>query len=626
MSSARAASLALLALAALLVSGCASTEPSARQEEPLSLIVSDELKSQLDLMVLVKTSPHRNASARNLPAAFRRNIDGELVLAREEDARETIKYDNCYLGDWSVNRDTTAIFEVYEEHQKPLLQVNKLYGVNGIDKPAAAAYDYLKRYFDSQNRNIRITRFCEDDQPFETPEVHDRQSVEIVVAPRFLYKILLSFFSQQHRDIEFDVLRTITFDEIHQTSAALVSEENKLATAYEELSNRYTRLAEKDEQLSIGALVVGANTQELSFEPDDTYNQGDGFYSQRVCALEREGIDQFAVFGYRNLNGEMLAPLLAKRYQDYTDNTGKELRFELEEDEPFLHRQFKTLDDAYRTLVSYDHDNVWQVSRADCHVFVGLPANLAKLRRALSEQGVESDFGRLMPADELREQWVVDNGFESLDEYAFAASFEKLSWGQLKVLRDRDLNTPEAFQALEDEIVQSGYGRAEDLSAALAIQYLQDRDRGAETGVDALTVREQRAAQEKQKQQAAKERRQKRQKQRARQFPYQAVLACEFQGNHTNLVACFTGGKYDAETTLELTNGDQYRLYKFYDIDTLGTRTSRGVTIDLRDSFAIKAQNSSADLLLTLTIRKRSSGEVVFQKSAAQYGVISVGN
>lgn len=623
---ARTAALLFLCLLALLVSGCASKETPAQEEEPLSLVVDDDTKSELDLVVMVKTSPFFDVNGQASPSAFRKNIDGKLTLASEDAARDIIYYNNCYLGDWRVNDNTSAIYEAYGERYSIYLQVNELYSANGADKPAAATFTFLEQYFEDQDRDIRISRLCQDDQPFKALKNYERKRTEILVAPRFLHKTIANFLALKDRDIEFEVLQTIKFDDIQQRSAAIVAEENTLASDYTALWTRYTQLAQKQEQNTLGALLVGANTKNRSFEPDDTYNQGDSFYTQQVCALEQQGIDEFAVRGYRNLNGEMLPPSLQKQYRDYTDRTGKAIRFERADGEPLLQKQFKTLDDAYRNFLSYDHSSQWQVSDADCHVFIGFPADLVKLRRALNEQEVSSNYARLIPANELREQWARSSGFESFDEYQFATSFDKLNWAQLRALRGENINTPETYEALEAEIVQSGYGDEADLSAALAVQYLQDRKRAADTQADAIAIREQRAAEEARQQKAAAERRKQRQQQRAREYPYEALLACEFQGNHTNLVACFSGGEYEAETTLELTNGDQYRLYKFYDIDALGTGTRSGIAIDLRDSFTIKAQNSSGDLLLTLTIRKRSTGEVVFQKSAAQYGVISVSN
>jgi hypothetical protein len=96
------------------------------------------------------------------------------------------------------------------------------------------------------------------------------------------------------------------------------------------------------------------------------------------------------------------------------------------------------------------------------------------------------------------------------------------------------------------------------------------------------------------------------------------------QGNHINVLACFSGRHVGTE--LELRNGDQYGLYKVYEISKLGTETRDGLRIDLRRNFALKVQNSSDSLVLTVTIVESATNKRVFQKSAAKFGVVSVAN
>ena len=110
--------------------------------------------------------------------------------------------------------------------------------------------------------------------------------------------------------------------------------------------------------------------------------------------------------------------------------------------------------------------------------------------------------------------------------------------------------------------------------------------------------------------------------QNTRDFPYHALVSCGMQGNHINVLACFSGRHVGTE--LELRNGDQYGLYKVYEISKLGTETRDGLRIELRRNFALKVQNSSDSLILTVTIVESATNKRVFQKSAAQYGVVSV--
>jgi len=112
--------------------------------------------------------------------------------------------------------------------------------------------------------------------------------------------------------------------------------------------------------------------------------------------------------------------------------------------------------------------------------------------------------------------------------------------------------------------------------------------------------------------------------QQSRDYPYYALVSCGMQGNHINVLACFSGRHVGTE--LELKNGDQYGLYKVYEISRLGNETREGLRIDLRRNFELKAQNSSDSLILTVTVVDSASGKRLFQKSATQFGVVSVAN
>jgi predicted nucleic acid-binding Zn ribbon protein len=106
---------------------------------------------------------------------------------------------------------------------------------------------------------------------------------------------------------------------------------------------------------------------------------------------------------------------------------------------------------------------------------------------------------------------------------------------------------------------------------------------------------------------------------------YEAVLTCGMSSNENiNILACFAGGR-GAQTELEIKSGNQYGMYKVYNISSLGREERDGLHIHLNNHFNLKAQNSSDILLLSIKIVD-SKGAVLFQKSASQYGVISVSN
>ncbi len=111
---------------------------------------------------------------------------------------------------------------------------------------------------------------------------------------------------------------------------------------------------------------------------------------------------------------------------------------------------------------------------------------------------------------------------------------------------------------------------------------------------------------------------------------YVAVFVCGMQSpqgiQNLNILACFSGGRSAADTELELRNGSQYGLYKAWNISQLGRTDQYGFKIDLNNSFAIKAQNSSDTLILGLKIIGAQTGKVYFEKQVGQYGVIAIEN
>ena len=105
-----------------------------------------------------------------------------------------------------------------------------------------------------------------------------------------------------------------------------------------------------------------------------------------------------------------------------------------------------------------------------------------------------------------------------------------------------------------------------------------------------------------------------------------ATISCGMgTNNHINVQACFVGGRDGVPTELEITNGPQYGLYKSYNLSELGPEDDAGLNINLSGKYAIKVQNSSKNLTLTLTVRDASGG-IRFQRSVGQYGVIRTGN
>jgi len=110
----------------------------------------------------------------------------------------------------------------------------------------------------------------------------------------------------------------------------------------------------------------------------------------------------------------------------------------------------------------------------------------------------------------------------------------------------------------------------------------------------------------------------------AKEFPYYAEITCSHgYGSSFQIYACF-GGR--VPTSIELRNGKEYNLYTQIELMTTPAFIGENVRINLREKFSIKMQNSDESLVLGLKIIKRTSDEIIFQKKATQFGVISVRN
>ena len=111
----------------------------------------------------------------------------------------------------------------------------------------------------------------------------------------------------------------------------------------------------------------------------------------------------------------------------------------------------------------------------------------------------------------------------------------------------------------------------------------------------------------------------RRQSQFAKDFPFYAVITC---GGTFQVHACFSGR---VPTELELRNGPDYKMYTAIDIMQI-PQSQPGISFDLRSKFNLKMQNSNATLLLNAKVYDRATNAIVYEKSAARFGVIAIAN
>ena len=267
---------------------------------------------------------------------------------------------------------------------------------------------------------------------------------------------------------------------------------------------------------------------------------------------------------------------------------------------------------------------------------INYPENLLKLKNALERDlGVQTVIGNLWDRTTTSNQYALGQGYDNYEQYNFAYQIQA-NYGEIKSLENYQILNQSEFKKVQDEIVSTGYSN--DTSPNNVLTYLDDLSKAQQQNMDVNEYRDARvkeedrlakiAREEEQLRQAefAKEE-QLRQAEFAKEYPYTATLTCGLGGgDHINIFGCFVGGKYGVDTELEITNGQNYQMYKVYNLGQAGNEYRTGLEINLKESFKIFAQNSAEHLVLSLKIIDNATGATVFEDSAAQYGRINVSN
>jgi hypothetical protein len=109
----------------------------------------------------------------------------------------------------------------------------------------------------------------------------------------------------------------------------------------------------------------------------------------------------------------------------------------------------------------------------------------------------------------------------------------------------------------------------------------------------------------------------------AREFPNYAVFSCSTNGYHSFLGACIVGS---VPTSLELKNGNDYGIYRGYELDKVGKESGNGFVINLKKNYSLEIQNSHKFSILGVKIYDRATDQLLFEKQVTQWGTIRVSN
>jgi|GEM_PF-4884801 len=591
------------------LAGCLASTPTEEetQEPSTEQSANAPVPDQYYNIVLLYNGAPEDFSGDSREPAFRINIDDEIEFNRKFSESELVA-SSCLISH-------SGIEPQYQNRQV---------------KWTADATDKMIVDFISENEiELPVTYSYRDCNK----QIHSRfERVDLLPIPYSVY----ASWEDDGGFGPLEPLAVFPLEDIQRVSAQVEKVKNQIEKDEAALRKQYDKSKNNNNNNLVGSLFVKINSRDRIWEEDDQYNRGPGFYPQNVCALENDSSIPRSTIGYRAFDEQILSEDLKRQYEAVERQRQIELRITGDGNKLSFYKTFNTLNDAYIYFsdLKYGHDvpgceaacgnhSDWEDS---CAILVGPAKDVAKLGSALADDGIESAYGRLLSVAETTEHAAVVQGFQSHDEFRFVAQEDLITqWDQLQTLRQYNANSPERFKGLKDEIIASGYTE-DNLSIGIILEYLEDRQAARDNNTDVLKEKNQRLAQQAAQQKKQEESAARRQAQMEKNFPYIANLRCEFQGNHTNIAACFLGGEYAADTELELSNGNSKQIYQGYELNRVGQESRNGLQINLKRSFKIQAQNASDRLSLRLKIVERKGGKVVFEDIVSQYGVISIRN
>ena len=563
------------------------------------LIPSDEDKESLSVFLV------KNPQASSI---FIRDIDDNLTFDKNSYYLKDgiISSNACLLIDLLQIESWDYLSDIYNENDANVYLVESVYQQYGIQNLAKILSDQSEEFIidfaSSKGLELKVETYCKNSK-YGTRTFLDPEDPDIFLIPIYLYNFLKGY-EQYSYDLmtsltDVDVLTSWTFDEMKSLSdnyLMVLAEEEK---SENELQEKIANLAEQKSKDFVGSLYLNSNV----------------YGSQNFCTLSYSGDDAVAVIGYRLLGDKIITN---KKILDWYDQ--KEITLNYNKNENQFENVFDDIGEAFNGIKSSleANDNDY------CNIFIDYPENLLRLKNAI-ERDLEGSriLGALFDKSITDTQYAIGQGFDDYEQYNFAYQIDA-NYKEIKSLESYQISNLSEFNKVQDEIKNIGYSNDTDLSIVLT--YLDDLSNAQQQNMDVNEYIDARLKEEQRLAQIAREEEAERQAAFAREYPYTAILTCgRGGGDHLNIIVCFDG-EYGVDTELEITNGGKYQMYTPFNLSQAGSEYNSGFQIALRDSFTIRAQNTSKELVLSLKIVNTATGTTLYQDSAAQYGVINVSN
>lgn len=543
-----------------------------------------EEKQLLDLLIIAKTKKS-NFDMSEPPIA--KNIDGTFRINNQS---SQISYNNCFTNDLirTYNTPSDELAEVLlSENQPGLFAISSVYSTNGIKFISSVASRHVESYLGSIGKKIEIQPKCQDNKQTDLAWTSANTS-ELIVVPRFLLAFILKTNSYAGLN-DYELVSVVPYADLKATSLQIEQANVQAKNESDSLVNDYKTKATSNDMTSVGALILSLN------------DSGDRV--QKFCTLSYNGDDAMSVIGYRERNEMILT--------DEVKSLASQNKLKYTSGQNSFDTAYKSLNDAYVEISR---------NKQNCNVFVDFPKNIFDLKSAMERDGQSVAYGKLLLSSDLQLSYAQKRGYESKDEYNFAVEIGA-NLEQIKKLRQYKANSKPQFDLLIKEMNDGKYSDKKDIGTLVI--YLDDKSEASKKKISPVAQRDARIALEKKirDQEIAEER--KRAAEYAKNYPYEAVLSCGFNGQHINIAACFAGSKYGVNTELEINNGGSYKMYKSWELQQAGREVyGQGLTIALKKNFLIKAQNTDETLLLGLKIRETATGRILYEKSVGRFGVV----
>ena len=545
--------------------------------------LDEEGKKSMSILFYVQTSGDYSK--------FTSDLDGKVVAKENSYAKPNIIINNCFLTDFDKTNQTYQELErLIGKENNVLLLVSSVYKSLKIDNLREITKQTTENWLISNKVPHKSTSLsCKTDKSgFYGLHFNSGQ---VVAIPKFLEPALKTYFTKFPNN--YTQIAEIKYKELVNKSDLISSNKQKINDEKKQLSSSYSNSKNKS---SIGGLILNLPS-----------NYSSGIKNLRTCTASYKDINAERVFGYRLLGKSILLDDVKALFNEKKLGLPTGSKFD---------KAFKDVNDAYLNFID---------KKTDCSFYIDYAENISKLKKGLLKKKIPSSLTKIIPNQTLENKYAVSRGFTSANERNFIIEIG----GSLKLakeLRVLKIDNADKFNLLLAEIKQSGY--EENPTVNTVSIYLSDKKNALSSGIGINEYKTQRIAKAKLAAEKRRKDAQERKRKFAKEHPYEAVIKCGFNGSHTSLVACFTGGgKYGVDTSLEIKNGSSYKMYKPYEIVNSNFKnTSSGVIIPLKKNFNITAQNASDALTLTVTVRDTITKKTLFEKSAAKFGAIKIKN